>query len=445
MRSGPRRWSLAFVAAAGLTVSIGFVIAQSASAKTDPKRPIDNDCSAGKVEFTFDDGPGVHSREMLDELNALRIKATFFVVGKNIVDGGNKAAKLLRDEVAAGHTVQNHTWDHASITGESTQTNPLTDKQLTQELDKTTKAIVAAGLPKPTLYRPPYGDIDAHADEVASGLGLRLVVPWGLPGTNVMDSKDWAGVSTEEIVSNVLNGYTQDGEFYSGIQDETIVLMHDGGGQETLNSIAALQPIVDYMNEHHLCSTATIRPDATGGRVPPPVLPEPSAAENLVQNPSLEQRRSNAATAEPTCFQHAGADVAGNTATWSRVAGHRGKADQVTITKWTTGDRKLVLSQTASDSSCLAAVKPGVRYGTWLWYKGTWPAKTNVCMITYYRDAAGDWNYWETGRCVDASATWKLTNYVTAPLPADATAISFGLALMGKGTLATDDFSLAAQ
>jgi peptidoglycan/xylan/chitin deacetylase (PgdA/CDA1 family) len=450
MRSGQWRWPVAFLATAGLALSTGFALAQTASAKIVPKRPIDNDCAAGHVEFTFDDGPGVHSRAVLDELRALGLKATFFVVGKKIVDGGTTAAALLRDEVAAGHSVQNHTYDHASLTGETTQTAPLTEKQIGQQLDSTTRAIVAARLPRPTLYRPPYGDIDARADDVARGLGYRLVVPWGLPGTNVMDSKDWSGASAEQIVSNVISGYTVDGNFYNGIKNETIVLMHDGGGQETLNSIAALQPIVDYMNEHHLCSTATIRDDATGGRVQPS-LPEPGAARNLVRNPSLEERRAGGSAAEPTCFQRAGAAVAGNEARWSRVSGaHSGKAaEQVVITRWTGGDRKLVLSQNSSDSACLAKVTSSVRYGTWLWYKGDWPVHgataPKVCMITYYRESSGTWNYWETGRCVDPASTWKLTSFVTAPLPAGADAVSFGLALMGKGTLITDDYSLAAQ
>lgn len=278
MTSRQWRWPFAFLAAAGLALAAGVAVSQSASA-SEPKRPLDNDCSAGKVAFTFDDGPGPHSKAALDELNALHVKATFFVVGKNLVDGGTTAAALLRSEVAAGHTVQNHTYDHASITGASTGTAPLTDKKITKELDDASRAIVAAGLPRPTLYRPPYGDIDAHADAVARGLGYRIVMPWGLPDANIMDSKDWSGISTDEIVSNVVNGYTIDGNSYNGIKDGTIVLMHDGLGQESLNSIAALQPIVDFMNAHHLCATTAIRADATGGVVPAPVVPTPPLPE----------------------------------------------------------------------------------------------------------------------------------------------------------------------
>lgn len=442
--------SAAFLAATGVALPIGFVVAHAALAKSEPARPINNDCSAGYVEFTFDDGPGIHSREILDKLEALHLKATFFAIGKNIVDGGPKAAALMRDEVAAGNSVQNHSWDHPSITGESTKKAPLTREQIVQQLDRGTQAIVAAGLPRPTLYRPPYGDIDDRGDDVARSLGYRLVSPWGVTGTNIVDSKDWSGVSTEQIVSNVTKGYTADGYQIDGIKDQTIVTMHDGGYHDTLNSIAALQPIVDYMNVRHLCSTTAIRADATGGRVPPPPLPEPGAA-NLVRNPSLEKRRSSQAASGPACFAYEADQPTGNTARWSRVSdAHTGTAaEQVVVSRWTSGDRKLVLSWNPSDSACNSAVKPGTRYGTWLWYKGSWPEEgtsaTQVSMVTYYRQPSGDWQYWQSGPAVETASTWKLANFVTEPLPKDATAISFGLEISGKGTIVTDDYSMAPQ
>jgi peptidoglycan/xylan/chitin deacetylase (PgdA/CDA1 family) len=438
----------AFLTAAGLALPIAFAI-HAIPAKGEPARPVDNDCSGGYVEFTFDDGPGRNTRKLADRLDALHLKGTFFVIGRNIEDGGPKAAALLRDMVAAGHSVQNHSYDHASITGESTKKAPLTRDQIVQELDRASRAVVAAGLPRPTLYRPPYGDIDARADDVARGLGYRLVSPWGITDSNVVDSRDWAGASTQEIISNVTNGYTSDGYRLNGIKDKTIVTMHDGGDQDTLRSIAALQPIADYMNVHHLCSTTTIRPDATGGRVPAPPLPEP--AVNLVRNPSLEKRKGKAEDSVPECFERAEDETGGVAARWSRVAGaHTGAAaEELVVDRTKGGDRKLVLSRDRSDSSCLAAVKPGTRYGTWLWYKGNWPtegaSKTEVGMVVYYRVSSGDWEYWETGPAIEPSATWKPANYVTGPLPAGATAISFGLEVTGTGTLVTDDYSMAAQ
>src|SRR5262249_57421253 len=136
---------------------------------------------------------------------------------------------------------------------------------------------VNAGGAKPTLYRPPYGDVNAYYDLMARNLGYRIVMPWGTPSGNIVDSQDWTGISAAQIVSNVTNGYTKNGWFYPCIKDDSIVAMHDGDDQTTLTMIDALQPIVDYMNTHHLCSTSTVRSHATGAVARPPAPPRPHA------------------------------------------------------------------------------------------------------------------------------------------------------------------------
>jgi peptidoglycan/xylan/chitin deacetylase (PgdA/CDA1 family) len=437
------------LAAAGLALPIGVAVAHSNQVRSDAVRPIDNDCSAGYVQFTFDDGPGIHTREVLDKLNALRIRATFFVVGKKIAEGGPAAASVLRAEMASGHSVQNHTYDHLSFTGSSTKTSPLPEAEIARQLDSTTKLMVAAGLPRPTLYRPPFGDVDVRADGVARDRGYRIVMPWGTPAANIVDSKDWSGISAQQIASNVTNGYTSGGQKFRGIRGGTIVLMHDGGYDGTRQSIAALQPIVDHMNMKHLCSTATIRDDATGGQVPP-AQREP-AAGNLVHNPSLERRPNPAHPVEPTCFQRAGADIGDHAARWSRTSdAHTGAfAESVHITSWRKGHQKLLLSQRTADAGCRSAARSGVRYGTWLWYKGSWqtnaPSPARVRVVTYYRQSSGSWKYWQTGPGLAPTSAWKRTHFVTAPLPKGATSISFGLTISGNGTLITDDYAMAAQ
>ena len=99
-----------------------------------------------------------------------------------------------------GYVTEDHTWDHKSFTGASTNTKGLTDAQVKAELTKTINAITAAGLPKPTLWRAPYDDVTAHQANIATSLGLRLVMSYGVPGTgNIVDSQDWSGVSTATI------------------------------------------------------------------------------------------------------------------------------------------------------------------------------------------------------------------------------------------------------
>jgi peptidoglycan/xylan/chitin deacetylase (PgdA/CDA1 family) len=411
---------------------------------------LSNDCSGGYVAFTFDDGPGPNTPAVLQTLQSLNLKATFFVVGDKL-DASAANRETLRTELGAGFAVQNHTYDHASFTGASTGRPPLTEAQVTAELEDASASIVNAGAPKPTLYRPPYGDINAYSDLIAQKLGYRIVMPWGSPGANIVDSQDWTGISPAAIAANVTQGYTKNGIFYSGMKAGSIVSMHDGEDQTTLNGIQALQPIVDYMNTKHLCSTDTIRADATGGVVPVPAPPAP-ATGNLVQNPSLETLRPPGGPgSEPLCFQQGGASTSGNTASWTLTTdAHSGAvAERIDVTNWTGGDRKLVMTQRSSEQSCLAAVSPGHTYSMWVWYKGSWlfsgPSPTKVSIATYYRNAAGSWVYWQSSPLLAPSSTWNLASFTSSALPLGATAVSFGLAVQGTGTVTTDDYALAVN
>ena len=65
------------------------------------------------VALTFDDGPdGNTTPQALDILAKYKIKATFFVQGKNIA--GNEA--ILKRMQAEGHEVGNHSWNHPVLT-----------------------------------------------------------------------------------------------------------------------------------------------------------------------------------------------------------------------------------------------------------------------------------------------------------------------------------------
>lgn len=418
---------------------------------TAAPRPIANDCSAGTVAFTFDDGPNVNTPAVLAKLRELNLWATFFVVGERI-EGDPFGQQAVRDAVAAGFGVQNHTYSHRSLTGASTGTAPLTDAEINDELDRASAAVVAAGAPRPTLYRPPYGDIDARSDVVARDAGYRVVMSWGGAGGNIVDSRDWTSASTEEIVRNVTVGYTdpRTGRFYPGMAPDAIIAMHDGGYDGTRRTIAALQPIVDWMNEHRYCSTATIRPDATGGVVPVPP-PAPPTEGNLVRNPSLETMRTvgGVPTGVPECFQRAGASTSSTTATWSQTAdAHSGSvAERVEVTAWTAGDRKLVVSQLAAQAACPPPASPGRSYSLWAWYKGSWGAPARAALVSYYRTGSGTaedpyaWHYWQTGPTLAPAQSWQLAYLSTAPAPAGANAISYGIALTGVGTVVTDDYT----
>src|SRR5581483_4624975 len=63
------------------------------------------------VALTFDDGPGPYTQQLLDELDNAHVKATFFLIGENIVQHPD----AVRREVADGMAIGNHTWDHQDV------------------------------------------------------------------------------------------------------------------------------------------------------------------------------------------------------------------------------------------------------------------------------------------------------------------------------------------
>jgi peptidoglycan/xylan/chitin deacetylase (PgdA/CDA1 family) len=221
---------------------------------------LDNNSLAGKVVFTFDDGPSVRSLRLVSELKAEHVPAVLFEIGDKVAAN----PRIVQAEVRAGFRVEVHTWDHRSLTGASTHTKPLTGAKVRWELVKCINAIVAAGAPRPTLWRPPYGDVDPRDAAIAASLGLRLVMPFSINGT-ITDDGDWEGISAARIIHNVTEGWADGVIIHRG----SIVAGHDGDYRLTPFAIAAIPGIVRWMNAHHLGATDKVPADATGGDLPP--------------------------------------------------------------------------------------------------------------------------------------------------------------------------------
>lgn len=100
--------------------------------------------SKGKVVYlTFDDGPNKEVTPLiLDILASHQIKATFFVLGKNVLQNPRIFQRIL-DE---GHAVGNHTFSH--LNGWKTD-----NKTYFEDVNKASQLI------KSRLFRPPYGKI----------------------------------------------------------------------------------------------------------------------------------------------------------------------------------------------------------------------------------------------------------------------------------------------
>ena len=107
-----------------------------------------------------------------------------------------RTRQMIQQEVKDGDLVENHLWDHEDLTGQSSGAKPVTLAQAHDYLARGAQAIVKAGAPVPTLWRPPFDDVTPAYNAVAASLNERVVLSYGLPGSGIIDSQDWKGKFT---------------------------------------------------------------------------------------------------------------------------------------------------------------------------------------------------------------------------------------------------------
>ncbi|WP_203782156.1 polysaccharide deacetylase family protein [Paractinoplanes rishiriensis] len=128
------------------------------------------------VALTFDDGPDpTHTPQILKLLAQHKVRATFCVVGKN----AQRHPQLIRQIVAGGHTLCNHTWNHNLKLGKAPAANIKAD------LARTNAAIRrAAPKAKISYFRAPGGNFTPRLVGVARQLKMTSIY-WKV------DPRDW--------------------------------------------------------------------------------------------------------------------------------------------------------------------------------------------------------------------------------------------------------------
>src|SRR5882762_7277489 len=114
------------------------------------------DCLALRcVALTFDDGPGADTARLLGMLATANVRATFFLIGEEAANYPD----MVRAELAQGEEVGNHSWNHPQLTH-------LDDAQVSAQETRTAAELSSIDGQTPTLFRPPYGDVNARVSEV---------------------------------------------------------------------------------------------------------------------------------------------------------------------------------------------------------------------------------------------------------------------------------------
>ncbi|MBX4271212.1 polysaccharide deacetylase family protein [Clostridium estertheticum] len=175
--------------------------------------------------LTFDDGPSVNTEKILHILNQNNIKASFFLIGKNAENNKD----LVREEVADGEVIGNHTYSHQLNYKEGTTlfVNDI------NKCEKVLKSIVGPSY-NLNLVRFPGGSFGPKLVPFRTAViktGYKFI-DWN----DEIGDADGYDLPVSTLLNN-LKKYT--------LQNTVVILMHDAGAKKT--TVEALPQIIQYL------------------------------------------------------------------------------------------------------------------------------------------------------------------------------------------------------
>ncbi|MBT9163375.1 MAG: Peptidoglycan-N-acetylglucosamine deacetylase [Chloroflexi bacterium] len=181
-----------------------FVPASSTNGKVYHK----GEAAEKAVALTFDDGPNEpYTSEILDILASFNIKATFFVIGKNVEIYPETGRRIL-DE---GHVIGNHSHTHNA--------NHAITRYGSRDLRRAQQVIYDISGVSPHLYRPPHGRKTPWQLKAVQREGL-IAVTWSV-SANDQHALALLGKPSPEPFARKIVSKTRPGK---------IILLHDGYG-----------------------------------------------------------------------------------------------------------------------------------------------------------------------------------------------------------------------
>jgi peptidoglycan/xylan/chitin deacetylase (PgdA/CDA1 family) len=170
------------------------------------------------VALTFDDGPHpVHTAQVLQVLDEHRIKATFFMMGRNV----ERYPAVAREVLKRGHEIGNHSYSHAKLI-------LMSPARVREEIEWTDRLLRDIGVAGNIHFRPP------HASKFVV-LPYVLIQLQKLSVLGDVDPEEWKGHAAAVMTESILRQ----------VQPGSIIGLHDPNGIETLrtleDSVAALE------------------------------------------------------------------------------------------------------------------------------------------------------------------------------------------------------------
>ena len=151
--------------------------------------------SAPLVALTLDDGPTLrYTRDVLNLLDEKKVKATFFLTGKEIEETPALAADIVR----RGHQVANHSFSHSNM-------SLMGLAKVRDEIETTDRAIRAAGYQGEIYFRPPYGKKLFTLPWYLSQTG-RTSITWDVEPESYPDIAEDPDAIAEYVIKNAKSG-----------------------------------------------------------------------------------------------------------------------------------------------------------------------------------------------------------------------------------------------
>jgi len=159
-----------------------------------------------EVVLTFDDGPWpVNTPSVLKTLADECTTGIFFSIGKH----ATYYPEILKEVLAAGHTIGSHTWSHATLTNKK-----LTEDQRKEEIEKGLSAVKWAlgGVSPAPFFRFPALQ---HPPEMVTYLGTRNIAMFSCD----LDSFDFKARNAQQVIDVTMKKLDKLGK--------GIILLHD--------------------------------------------------------------------------------------------------------------------------------------------------------------------------------------------------------------------------
>ncbi len=173
------------------------------------------------IALTFDDGPVPATTKLLDMLDEVDVKVTFFVIGEEL----SRRPDVTKKAFERGHAVGNHSWNHLRFLGFRSK------EVMKEQIEKTNAELSKIGITA-RFIRAPFGDTTTELKKFLKTYTMNHAY-WTL------SLKDWKSDYSPEKIHAV----------FSNIHTSEIILMHDRAYEKPENLQALKEEILQLKKE----------------------------------------------------------------------------------------------------------------------------------------------------------------------------------------------------